>query len=187
MPAASSRPDGRFIHILDKINDGLGRALGGILLVLILVQFILVISSSAFSYGSIWLQEARLYLNALIFLGGAGYAMVHDSHVRVDVFFRASDPLTRAWVDLLGCLLFLLPFLFLIWWAGLPYVLDSIRSAERSVETGGIPFVYAMKAMVLLFATTLVLSAISMSVRALTTIFGGSLPSQDQTSGDEEL
>lgn len=177
------RPESRLIRVLDRINDSFGRALGIAVLALILVQFILVISSAAFSYGSIWLQESRLYLNALIFLGGAGYAMIHDSHVRVDVFFRDADSLTRAWVDLLGSLLFLLPFLFLIWWAGLPYVLDSIRSAEGSVETGGIPFVYVMKAMVLLFAATLSLSAASMIVRSLITIYKDPYAIED-TIGD---
>lgn len=154
------------IRLLDRFNEAIGHALGWAALALVLVQFILVLSTAVFAQGSIWLQESRLYINALIFLGGAGYALLHEDHVRVDLFYRTADPVARSWVDFLGSFIFLMPFLFLIWWAGLPYVFESIISNEGSLETGGLPFVYLKKALILMFAATLSLQSIALILRA---------------------
>ena len=127
-----------------------------------LIQFALVVMSAVFAEGSIWLQESRLYLNALIFLGAAGYTLMRDAHVRVDIFFNDLGRRDRALVDVLGTLLFLVPFLVVLWWAAVPYVADSWAIREGSTETGGIPFVYGLKSLILLFAATLSLAALAL-------------------------
>lgn len=162
-----------FVRSIDALNAAMGRVMGLAALLLILVQFALVVGSAVFAFGSIWLQESRLYLNALIFLGAAGYTFKHDDHVRVDLFLRNADEQARAWVELVGTLVFLLPFLFLIWWAGLPYVLESWTNREGSTETGGIPFVYGLKTTVLLFAATLSLQGLARALRAAHRIYAG--------------
>jgi TRAP-type mannitol/chloroaromatic compound transport system permease small subunit len=167
--ASPTRPG--FIHFLERINEGLGRFLGLAALLLVIVQFILVLLGSVFSYGSIWLQESRLYLNALIFMGGAGYTLLHDGHVRVDLFYGSADTQAQSWVDLLGGFIFLLPFLFLIGWAGFPYVVSSILNLEGSTETGGIPFVYGLKALIAVFAISLGLQAVALIGRSMAIIF----------------
>lgn len=174
MPGPSSRGNGvtAVIRAIDAINEAIGRTLGWAALLLILVQFALVVGAAVFAFGSIWLQESRLYLNALIFLAGAGYTLKHEGHVRVDPFYRDADATARAWVDFLGTLVFLAPVLFLIWWVGLPFVLDSWANREGSTETGGIPFVYGLKTTVLLFAGTLSLQAIAVLLRTGLRIFG---------------
>ena len=175
MPDPSLRGEGvvALIRAIDATNEAIGRVLGWAALLLILVQFALVLGAAAFAFGSIWLQESRLYLNALIFLAGAGYTLKHDGHVRVDPFYRGADPIARAWVDFVGTLIFLAPVLFLIWWVGAPFVLDSWAIREGSTETGGIPFVYGLKTTVLLFAGTLSLQAIAVLLRGGLRIFCG--------------
>jgi len=162
----------RFIQVIDAINEAIGRFLGWVLLALILVQAVLVVGAAVFAFGSIWLQEARLYLNALIFLAGAGYTLKYEEHVRVDPFYRDAGPRTKAWVDFVGALVFLFPVLFLLWWVGVPYVVDSWAIREGSTETGGIPFVYGLKTTILLFTGTLTLQGIALVLRRARVLFG---------------
>lgn len=162
------------IRGIDAFNEAFGRVIGVALLALIVIQLALVVGASVFAWGSIWLQESRLYINALIFLGGAGYTLKHEDHVRVDPFYRDADPTAKAWVDFLGTLIFLVPVLFLLWYVGLPYMLDSWASREGSTETGGIPFVYVLKGTVLLLAGTLSLQGLAMLLRNGRRIFGTS-------------
>ncbi|GER04596.1 hypothetical protein JCM17846_22780 [Iodidimonas nitroreducens] len=103
-------------------------------------------------------------------MGGAGYTLLHDGHVRVDLFYGSADTQAQSWVDLLGGLIFLLPFLFLIGWAGFPYIFASVMNLEGSTETGGIPFVYGLKALIAVFAISLGLQAVAMIGRSLAII-----------------
>lgn len=157
---------------IEALNEVIGRTVSMALLLLILIQLALVVGAAVFSWGSIWLQESRLYINALIFLGGAGYTLRHEGHVRVDPFYRGADETTRAWVDFLGTLVFLAPVLFLVWYVGTPYVLDSFAAREGSTETGGIPFVWLLKGTVLMFAATLSLQGFVVLLRTWRHIYG---------------
>ncbi len=150
------------LRLIARIQTALGALAGLALALLVLIQFGLVVMSAVFAEGSIWLQESRLYLNALIFLGAAGYTLMRDAHVRVDIFFNELARRDRALVDILGTLLFLLPFLALLWWAAVPYVADSWAIREGSTETGGIPFVYGLKSLILMFAATMTLEALAL-------------------------
>lgn len=162
----------RLARAADAVNEAIGRALGWVALALIVVQLALVVGSTVFAYGSIWLQESRLYLNALIFLGGAGYTLKHEGHVRVDPFYRDADERAKAWVDCAGTLVFLVPVLFLMWWVGVPYVADSWAIREGSTETGGIPFVYGLKTTLLMFSATLSLQGLAILLRSAMRLCG---------------
>ncbi|GIX16332.1 MAG: hypothetical protein KatS3mg119_0518 [Rhodothalassiaceae bacterium] len=155
------------LRLMARLEEALGRLAGAALLLLVVVQFALVVMAAVFAEGSIWLQESRMYLNALVFLGAAGYTLMRDAHVRVDVFFNDLPRGARALVDIGGTLLFLVPFLVVLWWGALPYVADSWAIREGSTETGGIPFVYGLKSLILLFAGTLTLEAAALVARGL--------------------
>ncbi len=152
------------LRLANRIQTAFGALAGVALVLLVLIQFGLVVMSAVFAEGSIWLQESRLYLGALIFLGAAGYTLARDAHVRVDIFFNDLGRRDRAGVDILGTLLFLVPFLVVLWWAATPYVADSWAIREGSTETGGIPFVYGLKSLILVFAATLSLAALTLLV-----------------------
>jgi TRAP-type mannitol/chloroaromatic compound transport system permease small subunit len=85
------------------------------------------------------LLEFQWYLFSGIFLLGAAYALYQNGHVRVDVLYNSWSERRRAWVDLLGTLLFLLPFVALLLWVTTPTVIVAWRTAEQSPDPGGLP------------------------------------------------
>ena len=150
-----------------------GRFLSLLPLLLILVQFTVVLSVYVFSSGNIQLQESLQYINALMFLGGAGYTAVRDEHVRVDIFYSKFGIHNQAKVDFFGTLLLLIPFLILFWITSVPYVFSSWQILEKSVESSGLPIVYILKSTLLLFAATLSLHAVSALICSFKTMREG--------------
>lgn len=155
-----------FAARLDAINDWLGKFLSYGVILLVLVQFAIVILSGNFRIGSIKLQESLLYINALMFLGSAGYVLLKDAHVRVDVFYRDAPAWKKARINFLGAVFFLMPFAAFVWVIGIPYALTSIRNLEGSFETSGLQIVFVLKSFVLLFAFSLTVQGISLAIRA---------------------
>lgn len=151
--------------ILETILEKSGRVLAVLPLVLVLVQFTIVLMVYVFSTGSIKLQESLQYINALMFLGAAGYTAIHDGHVRVDVFYSKFGKRRKAQVNFWGTLLLLVPFLVLMWVAAVPYALDSWSIHEASVEASGLPIVYLLKSTLILFALTLSAHALISLIR----------------------
>jgi TRAP-type mannitol/chloroaromatic compound transport system permease small subunit len=163
----------KLADFLDAFNERLGKALGVLVIALVIVQFAIVIMSANFKAGSIWLQESLLYMNSLMFLGAAGFVLLKDEHVRVDIFYRDKSERTKSIVDLLGHLLLLLPFMVFIWIIGSPYVATSWANLEGSFETSGLQIVFILKSFFLLFALTLSFQGLSGIIRALNKIMGG--------------
>ena len=156
----------QFAETCDRFNGGLGRLLGWASLALVLVQFLLVVMSNSFHLGSIKLQESLFYINSLMFLGAAGYGLLSEAHVRVDLFYRGASSRYQTTVNFLGTCLLLLPAMTLVWWAGLPYVVDAWSIMEGSVETSGLHAVYLLKSFILLFALGLTLQGLSLLIRS---------------------
>lgn len=156
----------RVVTLIDGILEKSGQMLAVLPLLLVLVQFAVVLLVYVFSSGSIQLQESLQYINAVMFLGGAGYTALKNEHVRVDLFFSKFSDQGKAKVNFCGTLFLLFPFLALMWIAGVPYVLDSWRILETSVESSGLPFVYILKTTLLLFALTMTLHGIADAIRS---------------------
>jgi TRAP-type mannitol/chloroaromatic compound transport system permease small subunit len=123
---------------IDGLNEGVGRAVAWLVLAASLVsagnaaaRYLLHASSNA------WL-EIQWYMFAAMFLLAAGYALRHDEHVRVDIFYHRLSARGQAWVDLLGGVLFLLPTALLIGWLSWPMFLQSWTIAEVSPDPGGL-------------------------------------------------
>ena len=171
----------RLAACLDIINEMAGRWISWAVLALVLLQFIIVILRYIFHEGSIILQELLLYLNALMFLGAAGHTLLHDTHVRVDVFYRGAGTACKARVDFWGTVLLLTPVLILTWWMGVPYVLASWYNLEGSIETTGIQAVFILKSFILLFAASLSLQAISLLIHSRLRLYG------DKAGAEEEI
>ncbi|WP_374763603.1 TRAP transporter small permease subunit [Yunchengibacter salinarum] len=165
-------PAQRLLFRLDRFLDRTGSILAVLPLLLMLVQFLVVVMVYVFRTGSIQLQESLTYINALMFLGGAGYTALRDGHVRVDLFYSRLGARGRAWVDLLGTLLLLMPFLGLFWATALPFVITSWAMNETSVESSGLPFVYVLKATLLAFPLTMSVAAVADLLRAALTLKG---------------
>lgn len=158
-----------FLHktatVTEHFNERFGQMLAITPLALIMVQFLIIVLAAVFDSGSIKMQESLQYMNALMFLGGVGYTLKHDGHVRVDLIYCKLSPRGKAIVNLLGTVFLLLPFVVLIWVVGLPYVIDGWVNKDGSVETSGLPYVYVLKSTILLFALTLSVQLIANSIR----------------------
>jgi TRAP-type mannitol/chloroaromatic compound transport system permease small subunit len=157
---------------IEQLVDFSGRAVSWLTLFMVIITFAVVVLRYIFDIGWIALQESITYLHALVFLVGAAYAMQHEAHVRVDIFYTRFSQQTRAWIDLCGALFMLLPFMFFLCWVSWEYVIDSWDVMEGSREAGGLPGVYLLKSLILLMAGLLSLQAVSQIIRALQKIMG---------------
>lgn len=168
----------RLADSLDHFAERTGRTTAWLALALVLVTFGVVVLRYLFDFGSIALQEAILYLHASLFLLGAAYTLKVDAHVRVDIFYRHLSTRARAWIDLLGALLLLLPVCSFLLWISWDYVATAWSLREGSRETGGLPWVYLLKTLIPVAAGLLILQGVSQALRSLATL----LPAADKPS-----
>jgi TRAP-type mannitol/chloroaromatic compound transport system permease small subunit len=93
-----------------------------------------------FNSGSIAIQELEWHLFSIIFLLGSAYTLKHNEHVRLDIFYNSKfmNETTRAWFDVLGTLLILLPFCLLIIVSAWPFVTQAYIHNETSPDPGGL-------------------------------------------------
>ena len=115
--------------------------------------------------------ELQWYLFSLVFLLGAPYTLRCDRHVRVDVIYGGHPPLAKAWIDLVGGLLLLLPFCAFAIWSSTDFVLDSWSQREMSSDPGGLPR-YPLKTVVPIAFFLVGLQGISEVIKRLAIIRG---------------
>lgn len=118
--------------------------------------------------------ELQWYLFSIVFLMGAAYGVRHDAHVRVDIFYGQFSPRTKAMIDLLGTVLFLIPFSIFMLIVSYPSVMASWRVREVSPDPGGLPR-YPIKAMVLAAFALLLLQGISEVIKQIAILRGAPL------------
>jgi TRAP-type mannitol/chloroaromatic compound transport system permease small subunit len=163
----------RLASAIDWLNDRVGRAIAWLTLLMVLTEFTVVLSRYVFGLGSTLMQESIVYMHAIVFLACAGYALAYNGHVRCDIFYAAATPRRKAIIDLVGTFLFLGPMCVLIGWAAWPYVRASWEVMEISQEGRlGIPAVYLLKTMILVFAGLLALQAVSLVIQSALLVAG---------------
>lgn len=160
---------------IDGINERIGRAVGWLTLAACLVsagnaavRYLFNASSNA------WL-EIQWYMFGAMFLLAAGYALRHDGHVRVDIIYHRLSVRGRAWVDLLGGLLFLLPMALLIGWLSWPVFLQSWTIGEMSPDPGGL-IRWPVKLLVPLGFGLLALQGVAEIIKRVGTLTGDHVP-----------
>lgn len=156
---------------IDRLNEFIGRGIAWVALIMILVQFTVVIMRYVFSIGFIPMQESIWYMHGILFMVGAGYTLLHDGHVRVDIIYREASPRKKAWIDMIGSLLFLIPICVLTLYLSSSYVINSWRTLEGSTELSGLPLIFLLKTTIWVFASLLGLQAVSTVIRGIETIF----------------
>lgn len=154
------------------VNRRIGRTVMWLLLLMALVQFAVVLMRYVFGVNYIFMQESITYMHGAVFLLAAGYALLTDDHVRVDIFYREAPEKRKAITDLLGAYLFLFPVCFVIIWAASPYVARSWAYFEGSTDTSGIRGVFLLKTLIPTFATLLCFSGFTLTVQAIDRITG---------------
>ena len=151
---------------IDRITAAIGRIATWCALYVVAAEFAVVVLRYAVGFGSIRLQESVLYAHAGLFLLAAAWTLQVDGHVRVDIFYTRSTPRARAIVDFLGAIIFLLPFATALFALALPYVERSWLIFESSPQPSGLPFVYLLKTIILVFATLIGLQGVAQAIRA---------------------
>jgi TRAP-type mannitol/chloroaromatic compound transport system permease small subunit len=157
---------------IDAINDWIGRGVAWVSLGLVLVVFVDVVMRYLFKTSFVFTQEMEWHLFAFIFLIGAGYTLLHDGHVRVDIFYQRLSPKARAWINLVGVLLFLIPGCLMIIETSLNFVMNAWSILEGSPDPGGIPFRFIVKSTIPVGFTLLLLQGISLGLHSILQISG---------------
>jgi len=171
---ADALPDTPAAARLEAVVRSAGNAVSWIWVGLLGVIVLNVVLRYAFSSGRIELEELQWHLYAVGFLIGLSYCIPSDSHIRVDFLRERLRPRTRAWIELYGLLLLVLPFVLLVTLSAGPFVAESWRTGEVSASPGGLPGRWAIKA-VLPLATALVgVAAWARVLRVARLLFGGS-------------
>ncbi|MCB2081597.1 MAG: TRAP transporter small permease subunit [Rickettsiales bacterium] len=152
---------------LNRINQALGKAVSWLSLVMVGMTFVSVIQRYLFQSNAIWQQELVIYAHALMFLGAAGYTLQMDEQVRVDILYARASERYKAWVDLLGTLIFLFPFCIALSWYAYDFISQSWDIYERSREHDGLPGVYLLKTAIWVFTGSLMLQGIVIIRQAL--------------------
>jgi TRAP-type mannitol/chloroaromatic compound transport system permease small subunit len=130
---------------IHRLNEWIGRAASWLTTALMLLVCIDVVIRYALSDTQAWIIELEWHLFGLIFLLGAGYAFKHDRHVRVDVFYAKFSERDKAWVNLIGGVLFLLPWAAILIMVSFEYADIAFRIGEGSPDPGGLPARYLIK------------------------------------------
>ena len=161
--------------LLDRISIVTGKAAAWLTLFMVLVTFVIVVMRYVFDAGLIWLQESVIWMHAVVFMLGAAYTLRHEDHVRVDVFYRTMSDTRRAWVDLVGVIIFLWPLCFFLGWTSIDFVGASWRIHEASRESGGLPYplIPLLKTVLLLMPVTLAMQGAALLSRSLKTLRRG--------------
>jgi TRAP-type mannitol/chloroaromatic compound transport system permease small subunit len=154
---------------IDALIELIGRLLPWIVTLMIAIGFLNVVlryfgrfmgrtlSSNAYI-------EAQWYLFSILFFLGFGYILKHNLNVRVDFLYSSWSTRRRAWVDLLGTLLFLIPFCLLGIYVTINPVVFSWRFQEISPDADGLPR-YPIKAMIIVAFVLLLLQALSQAIK----------------------
>lgn len=128
----------RISGLIDRLNQWLGKVAVWAMFLSCMISAGNATSRYLFSMSSNAWLEIQWYLFGACVLLGAAAVLQTNEHVRVDVLYHRYPVRTKAWVDLLGLLLFLMPAVLLILWLSWPWFLESLRTAEQSGNAGGL-------------------------------------------------
>jgi TRAP-type mannitol/chloroaromatic compound transport system permease small subunit len=170
----------RIADIIDAINNHVGKVVSWVVLALVLVVFGDVVFRYVFNVSFVFTQELEWHLFAFVFLIGAGYTLITDNHVRVDIIYQRLSPKGRAWVNLLGCIFFLFPGCLLVIFTSIPFAYDSFQMLEGSPDPGGIPYRFVLKSCIPVGFILFGLQGLALFLRSLLTVLGHETPSESK-------
>ena len=150
---------------LDGINRAIAAVIRWLALVMVLVQFGIVVGRYVFGVNSIAAQESVLYMHATLFMLAAGYTLLVDKHVRVDVFYAAATERVKRRIDIFGHLFLLLPSMAALLFWSWPSVRNSWAILEGPIAVGGIEAVFLLKSLIPAFCILVVLQSIALLIR----------------------
>jgi TRAP-type mannitol/chloroaromatic compound transport system permease small subunit len=150
---------------IDALDERFGRAVSWIMLLMVLLVFTDVVLRYVFRTSTVWLQELEWHLFGLVYMLGAGYTMLWDEHVRVDIVYSRWPLRKKAWVDFVLYLVFFYPSAIMIVLTTVPFVRDSFRVLEGSPDPGGVPLRFLLKSVIIVGFVILMIQAFSQTVK----------------------
>ena len=163
-------------HHLDRFSAHTGRYVCWLALFMVLAQFALVIARYVYGIGLIAVQESVIYSFAALFMLGAADTLRRDGHVRIDILYDRLTERGQAAVDLLGNLFLLIPVCLVILLLSWAYVAGSWTIWEGSRESTGLPFLFLLKSLLLVFPVLMILQGIANALKALDRLMAGGRP-----------
>ena len=136
----------KFAQFYDRISDLIGYISGGLMILMMINVFYDVINRYLFKSGSIALQEMEWHLFSVMFLLGITYALKEDGHVRVDLIYDTLSKKKQAIINIVGTVIFLIPFSLLIAFGSIDFVAESYNIGEISGDPGGLTRRWIIKA-----------------------------------------
>ena len=156
----------RISSLFDKINEFVGKNISWFIILMVVVQLAIVMSRYIYGIGFLKLQELLIYLHGSLFTLAAGYTLLKDEHVRVDLIYREASQKYKSLINIFGSLIFLIPFCVLTFSTSLPYVKRSWKILEGSPETSGLNAVFILKTVLIIFPILLLLQSFSIIIRS---------------------
>lgn len=163
----------KIANFIDRINMVIGHIMAWVALLLVLNVFLVVLLRYIFSIGEVWMQETYIWMHAFVFMLGAGYTMLHNGHVRIDLIYAGATNRYKDIINVGGTIFFGFPVLWLFFWRGFDYFERSFYGNESSAEVGGLENLFLLKAAIPAMALLLGLQLISMSLRAIDRMITG--------------
>lgn len=165
-------PTTRISQGMDRAISAIGKSASWLWVVITGVIIYAVVGRYAFDVGSVTLEEVQWHLAGAGWMLGLAYTLVVDGHVRVDVLHERLSIRGQGWVELLGLVFLLLPFLGLAVWEMVPYAYSSWQQGETSQAPAGLPYRWVLKGIVALSFALLILAALSRLLKVTALLFG---------------
>jgi TRAP-type mannitol/chloroaromatic compound transport system permease small subunit len=124
--------------LIDAINERIGSFIKWCILAAVIISTVNAIVRKVFNNSSNAWLEAQWYLFGAVFMLGAAYTFLKNEHIRIDIVTSNFSKRVRDWIDVMGHVLFLLPFAWIMIWHGLPFFMRSYSISEASMNAGGL-------------------------------------------------
>jgi TRAP-type mannitol/chloroaromatic compound transport system permease small subunit len=173
---------------IDALNETVGKLTYWLILAAVLISTGNAVVRYVFNRSSNSWLEIQWYLFSFVFLFCAGYTLLHNQHVRIDIITGGFSARAKAWIDILGTVFFLLPMAIAIMWLSWPVFVDAYQSNEVSTNAGGL-LVWPGRLMVPAGFLLLVLQGFSELIKRVAFLQGLIPDPADKDEGptDEEL
>ena len=159
-------------QFIDAVNEITGLFAAWLTSFMVITVVYDVIMRYGFKKGNIAVQEMEWHIFAVVFLIGAAYSLKKDAHVRVDILYTKLSTKKRAWIDLMGTFIFLIPFSIMVIYSTSNFIESSWAVREVSPDPGGLPGRYILKAMIPAGFVLLILQGISQAIKNFLVIIG---------------
>ena len=158
-------------RVIDAFTERIGRVVYWLVLIVVLISAANATVRKAFNYSSNAYLEIQWYLFSVIFLFGAGYTLLRDDHVRIDIIQGRLSPRAKNWIDVIGIVLFLWPMSLIIMWLAWPVFVDSYVRHEVSTNAGGL-IIWPARLMVPVGFALLLLQSVSELIKRIAFLAG---------------